>query len=471
MPLITVRGPVGIPVSYRFEESVITVGRSAAVSLRLHDPALSRVHAEIRRDGGGWVVADAESRNGTLLNGRRLDAPAVLSPGDELAIGQTTLVFDAEVEGAVSEMRVTAPAAWSSRGNRPAHAESALVGRSAGIRAVLALIDRVAASDVSVLVLGENGTGKELVARLIHRRSARVAGPFVVVNCPALPGSLCEAELFGVERGVATGVDARTGRLETAEGGTLLLDEIGDMDGAAQAKILRFLQDRTFERIGGREPKTLDVRVLAATNHDLRADMDRGAFRRDLFHRLNTVTIQLPPLRERREDIPLLAAHFLASAGGEDATISEEAMALLHRYEFPGNVRELQQVIHGALVLCERPRIGPEHFPPEIRCETAAANGAATAEQTVELEPGANGNGNGNGLYERVVERGESFWDVVADPYLRRRVSRDDAAAFVRRAYASSGASYKGMARLLRVESEYKRLLNFLQYHGLGARD
>src|SRR6185436_5175847 len=166
------------------------------------------------------------------------------------------------------------------------------------------MIDRVARSNVTVLISGESGTGKEIVARLVHYRSPRSRRPFVVVNCPALPGSLIEYELFGVARGVATGVEARAGLLELANGGTLLLDEVGDLELVAQAKLLRFIQDKKVERIGGRKVIPLDVRILAATNHDLAAFVESGKFRVDLYHRLNTVTLHTPALRERPEDIP-----------------------------------------------------------------------------------------------------------------------------------------------------------------------
>jgi transcriptional regulator with GAF, ATPase, and Fis domain len=324
------------------------------------------------------------------------------------------------------------------------------VGRSEPIRRVIETINAVAGSTATVLVTGESGTGKELVARLIHRCSPRSSRPFVVVNCPSLPDTLVEAELFGVERGVATGVEARRGKFEQAHEGTLFLDEVGDLDASAQAKLLRALSEKTIERVGGRGPVPVDVRVVAATNHDLRSEVERGAFRRDLYHRLNTVTVRLPPLRERREDVPLLVAHFVARGPGPRKTLSEAALEALSRHDFPGNVRELEHVIERAQLLARGPVVEAEDLPEEV----------APA-------PGGDALGLTDRLLERLVREGESFWDVVATPFLRRELSREDVRRLITRAHAQAGGSYVEMARLLRIEGEYRRLLNFLHYHQL----
>ena len=230
------------------------------------------------------------------------------------------------------------------------------VGDSPAARRVLDLIVRVAPSRISVLLTGESGTGKELVARMIHAKSERAEKPFVAINCAALPETLLESELFGIERGVATGVEARPGRFETADGGTLFLDEIGDMPLPLQAKLLRVLQQREIEPVGGREPIPIDVRVLAATNARLPERIARGEFREDLYYRLRVVEIHLPPLRERREDIPRLVRHFLerfaAREGREVPTLDREAYASLLAHDYAGNIRELENLLEGAAALC-----------------------------------------------------------------------------------------------------------------------
>ncbi|HEX4441481.1 MAG TPA: sigma 54-interacting transcriptional regulator [Thermoanaerobaculia bacterium] len=223
------------------------------------------------------------------------------------------------------------------------------VGDSPAARRVLDLVGRVAASRISVLVTGESGTGKELVARMIHARSDRADKPFVAINCAALPETLLESELFGIERGVATGVEARAGRFETAQGGTLFLDEIGDMPLSLQAKLLRVLQEKEIERVGGRRRVPIDVRVLAATHARLSERIARGDFREDLYYRLRVIEIGLPPLRERREDIPRLVRYFLerfaAREGRDVPTLDRDAYAALLAHDFPGNIRELENLL------------------------------------------------------------------------------------------------------------------------------
>jgi two-component system nitrogen regulation response regulator GlnG len=226
----------------------------------------------------------------------------------------------------------------------------------------------VAATDLTVLIRGESGTGKELIARAIHANSRRHQHPMVAVNCAAIPRELLESELFGHEKGAFTGaVAARRGRFEQADGGTLFLDEIGDMDVALQTKILRVLQERQVERLGGERLIPVDVRIIAATNQDLDAAVARRAFREDLFYRLNVVVIHVPPLRDRREDIPPLAEHFLkqfaAEQGGEPKVLSAEALERLVQHRWPGNVRELENVVKRACVQAPTAMILPEHLP------------------------------------------------------------------------------------------------------------
>ena len=229
------------------------------------------------------------------------------------------------------------------------------VGESAGIRRMLDLVRRIAPTDVAVMLRGESGVGKERVAQLIHSLSDRVRGPFVPLNCAALPESLLEAELFGIEEGVATGVRRRLGKIELAAGGTLFLDEIGDLGLELQAKLLRVVQERELERLGGREPIPVDLRLITATHRDLESMVQEGLFRRDLYYRLRVVVIPIPPLRERRTDIPLLAHHFLRlygeRLGRPGLKLSRSAMASLMSHPYPGNVRELENLIQAAVAL------------------------------------------------------------------------------------------------------------------------
>lgn len=247
-----------------------------------------------------------------------------------------------------------------------------LIGRSEKMQRVYDLIDLVATSDATVLITGENGTGKELVARAIHRQNVRRRGSFVVANCSAYSPTLLESELFGHEKGAFTGaVRQRKGRIDRAQGGTLFLDEIGDISLATQVLLLRFLQDHCFERVGGEETIEADVRVLAATNRDLRREVEEGRFREDLYYRLNVFSIALPPLRERREDIPLLARHFLGRFGAKEGKkigeISPDAMRALMDYHWPGNVRQLENAISYAVILCQEETVTAAHLPPFLK--------------------------------------------------------------------------------------------------------
>ena len=256
-------------------------------------------------------------------------------------------------------------------GERPEDRPDRLIGSGPAMQTVCKQIGRVAPQDVNVLILGESGTGKELVARAIYHHSRRNLAPFLAINCAAIPESLLESELFGHEKGAFTGADhRRIGKFEQCHGGTLLLDEIGDMAPRIQAKILRLLQEKRFERLGGSETIEVDVRVLAATNQDLDALIEQGRFRKDLYYRLRGVTIHLPPLRERREDIAELAYYFLfrfnRQLGTAVQSISSRALDLLERYRWHGNVRELQSVIREALIVSAGPTILRDFLPAEL---------------------------------------------------------------------------------------------------------
>jgi two-component system, NtrC family, response regulator HydG len=251
-----------------------------------------------------------------------------------------------------------------------------IVGETPSMRAVFQTIERVAPTDASVYIHGESGTGKELVARAIHERSKRARGPFVRVSCGALTESLLESELFGHERGAFTGaIKRKLGRFELADKGTLFLDEIGDVSPTVQVKLLRVLQERKFERVGGEETITVDVRVISATHRNMKTEVDAGRFREDLFYRLHVVPVEVPPLRERRADIPRLVGHFIAKLGPRTNAnitgIDDNALARLQAHAWPGNVRELENVIEQSLVFAEGSRIGTSALPSALKTAVA----------------------------------------------------------------------------------------------------
>jgi two-component system, NtrC family, response regulator AtoC len=252
-----------------------------------------------------------------------------------------------------------------------AHSRYGIIGQSLAVQEVYTVIDRVVDSPTTVLVTGESGTGKELVARALHESSSRKSKPFIKVNCAAIPRELIESEFFGHERGAFTGaINSRPGRFELASGGTLFLDEIGAIPLETQVKLLRALQEGEFERVGGVRTIQVDVRLVAATNADLRKQIEEGTFREDLFYRLNVVEVKLPALRERTGDIPLLCEHFVAKYNkrlGKAVTgIAPEALGLLAAYHWPGNVRELENVMERAVLFTDGPRVLVEHLPAEI---------------------------------------------------------------------------------------------------------
>ena len=253
-----------------------------------------------------------------------------------------------------------------------------IVGRSEALRRVLDTAERAAASSATVLLTGENGTGKDLIARFVHIRSRRATRPFVKLNCAAIPKDLVESELFGHERGAFTGaLQSKKGKFELADGGSLFLDEIGDLETSAQAKLLRAIENGEIERVGGQRVQQVDVRLIAATNQDLRSGIKDGRFREDLFHRINVVPIHVPALRERREDVPLLAEHFLARVAADEGLprkeLSADALERLVHYAWPGNVRELRNLMERATVLLERTQIEEADLDPWLEPETEAA--------------------------------------------------------------------------------------------------
>jgi DNA-binding NtrC family response regulator len=301
-----------------------------------------------------------------------------------------------------------------------------IVGKSKAMLEVFELVKTVADNDATVLIAGESGTGKELIAEAIHYNSPRRADHLVKLNCVAIPESLMESELFGYERGAFTGATKRKpGKFELANGGTLLLDEIGDMSLATQSKLLRVLQMREFERVGGVESVRVDVRIIASTNRNLTRAVREGKFREDLFFRLNVIPIDIPPLRERREDVPLLVDHFLklfqTRYQKSAQTVSEEAMDLMFNYAWPGNVRELENAVQRAVVLSKGSTIHPWSLPPEIQ-----GGGGKPLSRTVDLE-------NGQSLSEKIealmggVEKG-----LILDALDKAKGRREEAARLLK---------------------------------------
>jgi two-component system NtrC family response regulator len=267
---------------------------------------------------------------------------------------------------------------------RERHRIEGVIAVSSGMEHVFSVVKRAAGSNAPVLIRGESGTGKEVIARILHVQSPRAEKPLLSMNCAAIPETLLESELFGHEKGAFTGaVHAKPGRFELAHTGSLFLDEIGDMSPSLQAKLLRVLQEQTFERLGGTRTIKVDVRIIAATNRDLEELMRQGKFRQDLYYRLNVVEVHLPPLRERREDIPHLVDHFLRTIfhkhGTDPKTLSREAHEALLRYDWPGNVRELENIIERACILSRGPRINLDDLP-------AAVTGSGGKKETVVID-------------------------------------------------------------------------------------
>jgi len=290
------------------------------------------------------------------------------------------------IESALEENR--AVEARSAVGGKALRAEPAFIGKSQAVERVMAQVGRVAASDTTVLLLGESGTGKEMLSRIIHARSPRREGPLVVINCAAIPGELLENELFGSERGAFTGASQRKlGKFELAENGSILLDEVGDLNLSLQAKLLRVLEEKEFERLGGTKTLPLNVRVIAASNKDLASEVEAGRFRDDLFYRLNVFPIRLPALRERREDIPDLVRHFISEIaqelGKEVGSVSDGAMAVLEGHPWPGNVRELRNAVERAVILCDDPVLEPPHVVIQGRVRAQPKAGERGQDQSL----------------------------------------------------------------------------------------
>jgi DNA-binding NtrC family response regulator len=375
----------------------VTFGRAPECTVVLSDAGISRVHAEIECRGGQYLLRDKGSRNGTFLGDDRVEVATPLAHGDGIRVGATvrlrfTLVDEAEERdlARVGDALPREAARLQSAATDPEANAGGSVVRDGVMRALYEQAGRAAKANISVLILGETGAGKEVLAQAIHRASPRADKPFLALNCAALTETLLEAELFGHERNAFTGAShAREGLFEAASGGTIFLDEVGELPAATQVKLLRVIEDRKVLRIGARTPRAIDVRFISATNRDLEAESERGGFRADLFFRLNGIALTVPPLRDRRGEIEELANLFLSrgcveSGRGDVPALSPAARDALLAHNWPGNVRELRNAIDRALVLCTGPAILLEHLPPRV----AAGPGASAKVATTPPAPG-----------------------------------------------------------------------------------
>ncbi|MFO0606997.1 MAG: sigma 54-interacting transcriptional regulator [Polyangiales bacterium] len=340
----------------------VTLGRAADAGVPLDDAQASRLHATLTV-GDAVTLTDAGSRNGTRVRDTRLAAgeTIALALGDAIDIGGTTLVL----QSAAAPARPPTPAAPGMRAR--------VVLDDGAVRQVAKVVERVAPGVISVLLLGETGVGKEVFAEMVHRCSRRAARPFLRLNCAALSESLLESELFGHERGAFTGAaQAKPGLLESAHGGTVFLDEVGELPAAVQVKLLRVIEERRVTRVGALQPRELDVRFVAATHRDLEAEIDAGRFRQDLYFRLNGISLRIPPLRDRGAEVEALARVFLGEACARSGiaaapALSAEAVAALRAHPWPGNLRELRNVMERAALLCDGGVITPDALALDAR--------------------------------------------------------------------------------------------------------
>ena len=346
----------------------VVIGSEPGVRVLIDDPHVSRRHAELRRSTGGIVLRDLGSRNGTFV-GRLAVKEVLLASGAEIKVGTSTLRFEMGGEAGRLGRLLREPVREDELRGVPGRFGPA-IGGSAAMRQLFALFGRLAPTELTICLMGETGTGKDVLARAVHEASARAARPFLVFDCGAVAPTLIESELFGHERGAFTGaVSDRRGACERAHGGTLFLDEIGELSMELQPKLLRMLEQRCVRRVGGAEDRPVDVRIVAATNRDLEERVRKNAFREDLFFRLSAAMLRVPPLRERLEDLPGLVNAFLAELG-RPLTVAPETLEVLASYHWPGNVRELKNVIAGAAAMMDGALLEPRHlifFRPQAR--------------------------------------------------------------------------------------------------------
>jgi len=369
------------------EAPVIRIGARRGNDVQLTDSKVSGLHCEIRLDDRGYRLRDLDSTNGTYVSSLRIN-DIYIQPGAQIALGSTRVKFDPLGESVEIELADT-------------DRFGSMIGRSVKMRELFARLEKLARSDTTVLITGETGAGKELVAEALHDNSTRGQkdAPFVVLDCGSIPPNLIESELFGHERGAFTGATSSyAGAFERAHGGTVFLDEIGELPLAMQPKLLRVLERKEVRRVGGAKTIEVDVRIVAATNRDLGVEVNRGRFREDLYYRLAVARVHVPPLRERKDDLPLLIEHILATTpGGETASIAQETIDLMMKHDWPGNVRELRNVIERAVLLAESPehedslRRAPAPAPrsePSITVTPSQTATSAEASMTVPVDVG-----------------------------------------------------------------------------------
>jgi DNA-binding NtrC family response regulator len=402
------------------DAETLSIGSADGNDLVLRDPTVSRYHLELSRGADGILVIDNESTNGTVFEGARLER-ATVPPGAMLTIGKSRLRVD---DGARITLEI-----------HERDELAGLRGRTAIMRRLMARVRKAAASDTPVLLVGESGTGKELVAQALHEEGKRKDGPFVTVDCGALSPALVASELFGHERGAFTGAERQhVGAFERAHGGTIFLDEVGELSAELQPSLLGVLERGRLRRVGGRKEIEVDVRVVAATHRDLRAEVNAGTFRLDLYYRLAVVVLTLPPLCDRAEDIPILVEHFLREAGHDGAVediFSADAIAALCHHRWPGNVRELRNVVEATLAMGEPPAL--------LESATSNAEGAPFAEALLSL------------------------------PYkdARHALLDDFERTYVERLLARADGNVSKAARDARMDRTY--LIKLVQRHGLKA--
>jgi DNA-binding NtrC family response regulator len=367
------------------ENSVIRIGARRGNDVQLTDSKVSGLHCEIRLDDRGYRLRDLDSTNGTYVSGLRIN-DVYIGPGTQIALGGTRMRFEPLGDSVEIELADT-------------DRFGSMIGRSVKMREMFARLEKLAKSDATVLVTGETGAGKELVAEALHDHSPREKGPFVVLDCGSIPPNLIESELFGHERGAFTGATSSyAGAFERAHGGTVFLDEIGELPLAMQPKLLRVLERKEVRRVGGSTTNAVDIRIVTATNRDLGVEVNRGRFREDLYYRLAVARVHVPPLRERKDDLPLLIEHILTTTpGGETASIAQETIDLMMKHDWPGNVRELRNVIERAVLLAEAPdsedslRRAPQVTPrnePSITVTPSQTQTSAEGSMTVPVDVG-----------------------------------------------------------------------------------
>ncbi len=343
------------------DKGVIHIGSAERADLALSDETVSREHAEIHKTREGYLLRDLGSTNGTFVGGLKVKE-AYLTTGALIKVGKTKIKFTPK-----DEKIEIFPSKKTSFGG--------IMGKSLEMRRIFGILEKIAQTNVSCVVTGETGTGKELIAKAIHSNSRREKKPFVVFDCSAVAETLVESELFGHEKGSFTGATTtRQGAFEVANSGTIFLDEIGEMNLDLQPKLLRALEQGEIKRVGADKPRYVDVRVVCATNRDLREEVKKGRFREDLYFRISVVQINIPPLRKRMDDLELLVRHFIERnlKGGEEnkktvTEIDEEAMRLLHDYSWPGNIRELKNAVDRAISFCEGNTITIKDLPEYLR--------------------------------------------------------------------------------------------------------